>query len=108
MIEGVRVKVFGDKNTTSGLILGFRPANERRRYFVTTPVFGWAQTWNQPCNMGDGWMAFPFEPSIHASHIKAMFVNFVMRSVSRKICAHVCFALFCCGYILSFQKIHAI
>ena len=26
-----------------GLILGFRPANERRRYFVTRSLIGWAQ-----------------------------------------------------------------
>ena len=26
-----------------GLILGLRPANERRRYFVTTSLIGWAQ-----------------------------------------------------------------
>ena len=26
------------------LILGLRPANERRGYFVTTPLIGWAQT----------------------------------------------------------------
>ena len=31
------------------LILGLRPANERRRYFVTTSLIGWAQTKNQPC-----------------------------------------------------------
>ena len=28
----------------SGLILGLRPANERRRYKVTTSHIGWAQT----------------------------------------------------------------
>ena len=28
---------------TSGLILGLRPANERRRYIVTTSLIGWAQ-----------------------------------------------------------------
>ena len=28
----------------SGLILGLRLANERRRYFVTTSLIGWAQT----------------------------------------------------------------
>ena len=33
----------------SGLILGLRPANERRRYKVTPSLIGWAQTWNQPC-----------------------------------------------------------
>ena len=33
----------------AGLILGLRPANERRRYFLTTSLFGWAQTLNQPC-----------------------------------------------------------
>ena len=32
----------------TGLILGLRPANERRRYKVTTSLIGWAQTWNQP------------------------------------------------------------
>ena len=32
----------------SGRILGLRPANERRRYKVTPPLTGWAQTWNQP------------------------------------------------------------
>ena len=26
------------------LILGLRPTNERRRYFVTTSLIGWAQT----------------------------------------------------------------
>ena len=26
-----------------GLILGLRPANERRRYFVTASLIGWAQ-----------------------------------------------------------------
>ena len=28
----------------SGLILGMRPANERRRYFVMTSLIGWEQT----------------------------------------------------------------
>ena len=31
-------------NGIVGLILGLRPANERRRYFVTTSLIGWAQT----------------------------------------------------------------
>ena len=31
----------------SGLILGLRPASERRRYKVTPSLTGWAQTWNQ-------------------------------------------------------------
>ena len=29
--------------TLAGLILCLRPANERRRYFVTTSLIGWAQ-----------------------------------------------------------------
>ena len=32
------------------LILGLRPANERRRYFITKSRIGWAQNCNQPCN----------------------------------------------------------
>ena len=34
----------------TGLILGLRPANERRRCFVTTPLIGLAQTQNQHCD----------------------------------------------------------
>ena len=26
------------------------PANERRRYFVTTSLIGWAQAYKQPCH----------------------------------------------------------
>ena len=32
----------------SGLILGLRPANDRRRYSVTTSFIGWAQASNGP------------------------------------------------------------
>ena len=32
-----------DNNTNTGVILGLRPANERRRYFVTTSLIGWPQ-----------------------------------------------------------------
>ena len=35
---------FTSLNIISGLILGLRPANERRRYFVTMSLIGWAQT----------------------------------------------------------------
>ena len=37
-----------------GLLLGLHPAIERRRYFVTTSLIGWAQAWNQACN----WVLF--------------------------------------------------
>ena len=33
----------------SGLILGVCPANEKRRYCVTTSLVGWAKPGNQPC-----------------------------------------------------------
>ena len=32
----------------AGLILGLRPANERRRYKVMPSLIGWVQTQNQP------------------------------------------------------------
>ena len=38
----------------TGLTLGLCPANERRRYFVTTSLIGWAQTWHQPWIYNDG------------------------------------------------------
>ena len=33
----------------SGIILCMRPANERRRYIVTSSLIGWAHTQNDPC-----------------------------------------------------------
>ena len=36
--------MFQGNITIPGLILGLRPANEKRRYFVTTSPVGWAQT----------------------------------------------------------------
>ena len=42
----------------AGLILGLRPANERRRYFVTMSPIGWAQTWNQPCSRVDSFVMY--------------------------------------------------
>ena len=39
-------KLHGDEDIR--LILGLRPASERRHYFVTTSLTGWVQTWNQP------------------------------------------------------------
>ena len=38
-------------HNTAGVILGLCPANERRLYFVTTFLIGWAQAWNQPCTV---------------------------------------------------------
>ena len=33
----------------SGIILYMRPANERRRYILTSSLIGWAHTQNDPC-----------------------------------------------------------
>ena len=40
---GVGGAQVGKQHIYAGLILGLRPANERRRYFVTTSLIGWAQ-----------------------------------------------------------------
>ena len=37
--------------TFSGIILGAGPANERRRYIVTSSLIDWAHTQNDPCLM---------------------------------------------------------
>ena len=36
-------------NTVLGIILCMRPANERRRYIVTSSLIGWVHTQNDPC-----------------------------------------------------------
>ena len=36
--------------TTTGIIFCMRPANERRRYNVTSSLIGWAHSQNDPCH----------------------------------------------------------
>ena len=47
-VQSIMNKVFlhayDRKRTESGLTLGLRPANERRRYKATLSLIGWAQT----------------------------------------------------------------
>ena len=43
-VSTVTTLVFQWRHTNSGLTLGLRPANERRRYKVTPFLIGWAQT----------------------------------------------------------------
>ena len=45
------IVIYPEFSAPSWLILGLRPANERRRYFVTTSPIGWAQAKLQPCNL---------------------------------------------------------
>ena len=42
-IEEIIYVVCVHAETITGQILGLRPANGRRRYFVTTSLIGWAQ-----------------------------------------------------------------
>ena len=58
----------------SGLILGLCPANERWHYFVTTPLIGWVQAYNQPwlccietCSFW-GWQWAVFAPACSTRH----------------------------------------
>ena len=51
----------------SGLILGLRLANERRRCFVTRSLIGWAQALNQPCISNTIVMEIPQQTTIYAS-----------------------------------------
>ena len=47
-VKGYSHYLYHGKLYHTGLILGLRPANERRRYFVTTSLIGWAQATLQP------------------------------------------------------------
>ena len=46
--QGLNEYTAMSQTTCPRLILGLYPANERRRYFVTTSLIGWAQAYNQP------------------------------------------------------------
>ena len=45
----------------TGMIKGFRPANEGRRYKVTPSLHVWSQIWNQSCDI----CAMQFIKSMH-------------------------------------------
>ena len=55
--------------------VGLRPANERRRYFVTTSLIRWAQTYNQP------WHLLFSSLSLHQeiSRMKASILPYILR-----------------------------
>ena len=55
-----------------GLIVGLHPDNERRRYFVTTPLIGWAQPRISPAVMS----VSRFSPSMYAGKC-----SFVLKAV---------------------------
>ena len=42
-------------DTTAGIILWMRPANERWRYTVTPSLIGWAHTQYDPCPTNERW-----------------------------------------------------
>ena len=60
---GTEMKKNAFSLTGLNLILGLRPANERRRYFVTTSLVSWVQAWNQPWNknISHAWYWFEIE-----------------------------------------------
>ena len=39
----IQVLCISNIRNVHGAVLGLRPANERRRYFVTTSLIGWVQ-----------------------------------------------------------------
>ena len=44
------------------------PANEKRRYIVTTSLIGWAQTYSQPCcNDISHWLATNLESTLYVA-----------------------------------------
>ena len=66
------ITVFCLKKSHSGIILGMGSNNERRRYYITSPLIGWAHTQNDPCH-------YAVYPQNYAYGL--------------------CFDMFCCGYI---------
>ena len=52
VVEIMQLLVF---NIHAGIFLCMRPANERRRYMVTSSLIGWAHTQNSPYPCGRKW-----------------------------------------------------
>ena len=65
--------------TYAGIILCMRPANERRRYIVTSSLIGWAHTQNDPCI----WYAYIVQGPYSASHVQHAESDKVARAPSQ-------------------------
>ena len=59
-------------NRCSGLFLGLSPANERRRYFVTTSLIGWAQVLKQMLTQPEGQLEYPWLNRVHTDMATSM------------------------------------
>ena len=68
LIKGIIFQYVIANDICTGLILGLRPANERRRYKVTPSLIGWAQAWNQPC------MQY-FDPDVNTVYDRCVWSN---------------------------------
>ena len=78
----------------SGLISGLRPANERRCYFVTTSLIGWAKSQNQPaflptllpqsqvCGRSRAWVAELVLTTHHEESQWNLLVQWLVRMLS--------------------------
>ena len=98
---------------STGLILGLRPVNERRRYKVTRSLIGWAQTYNQPwlyvrkhvnMNLHLTWPCYTWH---NVPGLDRKRYNAGTYSISQEICTRF---LLCCAllwlYIDWFSHIH--
>ena len=61
----------------TGLILGLHPANERRCYKLIPSLIGWAQIWNQLCNIYSGFngLGKDNEMGLGAPYIRGLTVG---------------------------------
>ena len=78
----------------SGPNLGLRPANERRRYFVTTSLIGWAQAWNQPRYFDTDYLCqrrlcFHRRSSVLSVSRSANLVSIILSNIVQKVFAGI-------------------
>ena len=77
------------------MILGLRPANDRRRYFVTTSLIGWAQAYNQPWyNIG----LHVWAEAVWLFHSKYHVIQRV------KLCVRMCIIVLVIGDFLEWER----
>ena len=78
MLTPWNLKMSSGQIHSTGLILGLRPADERRRYFVTTSLIGWAQSqWETVllCNDVSDWLGASL-------YVVVRFLPWSMRSLA--------------------------
>ena len=88
MYSNCSVDAISMSHADTGMILGLRPASERRRYKETPSLIGWAQTQNQPWDISVHLEGLALVSLIWSVYVYAT-IGFRYQNLVRSVCSSV-------------------